>query len=42
VQAAMISGNYYSGLGVRPQLGRPIQPSDETVNGSGAVVVISD
>jgi len=42
VQAAMISGNYYSGLGVRPQLGRPIQPSDETVNGSGAVVVISE
>jgi predicted permease len=42
VQAEMISGNYYSGLNVRPQLGRPIQPSDETLQGAGAVVVISE
>ncbi len=42
VQAEMVSGNYYSGLGVRPQLGRPIEPSDETVQGAGAVVVISE
>ncbi len=42
VQAEMISGNYYSGLGVRPQLGRPIQPSDETLQGAGGVVVISE
>jgi predicted permease len=42
VTAEMISGNYYSGLGARPQLGRPIQPSDETVNGAGAVVIISE
>jgi predicted permease len=42
VQAEMISGNYYSGLGVLPQLGRPIQPSDETLQGAGAVVVISE
>jgi len=42
VHAEMISGNYYSGLNVRPLLGRPILPSDETMNGSGAVVVISE
>ena len=42
VQAEMVSGNYYSGMGVRPQLGRPIQPSDETVQGVGPVVVISE
>jgi predicted permease len=42
VQAEMVSGNYYSGLNVRPQLGRPIQPSDETLNGAGTVVVISE
>jgi predicted permease len=42
VQAEMVTGNYYSGLNVRPQLGRPIQPSDETLNGAGNVVVISE
>jgi len=42
VKAEMVSGNYYSGLGVRSQLGRPIQPSDETIQGAGAVVVISE
>jgi predicted permease len=42
VRAEMVSGNYFSGLDLRPQLGRPIQPSDETVIGSGAVVVISE
>jgi predicted permease len=42
VQAEMVSGDYYSGLNVRPQLGRPIQPSDETLQGAGAVVVISE
>jgi predicted permease len=42
VQAEMISGNYYSGLGVRPQLGRPIQPSDDASQSGGAVVVISE
>ncbi len=38
----MVSGNYYSSLGVRPQLGRGIQESDDGSPGSGPVVVISD
>ena len=40
--AEMVSGNYYSVLGVRPQLGRGIQESDDGEIGSGPVVVISD
>ena len=42
VQTEMVSGNYYVGLNVRPQLGRPILPSDETANGAGNVAVISE
>jgi predicted permease len=42
VQAEMVSGNYYANLGVRPQLGRAIQPSDELQYGAGTVAVISD
>ncbi|GGG97555.1 ABC transporter permease [Silvibacterium dinghuense] len=42
VQAEMVSGSYYSGLGVKPELGRGIAPADDAVEGSGAVVVISD
>jgi len=42
VQSEMVSGNYYQQLGVRTQLGRPIQPSDVVAPSSGAVVVISD
>ena len=42
VQTEMVSGNYYAGLNVRPQLGRPILPSDETANGAGNVAVISE
>ncbi|MGA2730001.1 MAG: ABC transporter permease [Terracidiphilus sp.] len=41
-EAEMVSGNYYSVLGVRPQLGRGIQESDDGEVGSGPVVVISD
>jgi predicted permease len=41
-EAEMVSGNYYSVLGVRPQLGRGIQESDDGEAGSGPVVVISD
>ena len=41
-EAEMVSGNYYSALGVRPQLGRGIQESDDGAVGSGPVVVISD
>jgi len=36
-----VSGNYYSVLGVRPQVGRLLLPSDDTA-GSEAVAVISD
>ena len=42
VTAEMVSGNYYSSLGVWPQLGRGIQDSDDGPPGSGPVVVISD
>ena len=42
VAAEMVSGNYYSSLEVRPQLGRGIQESDDGPPGSGPVVVISD
>jgi predicted permease len=41
-EAEMVSGNYYSVLGVRPQLGRGIQGSDDGAVGSGPVVTISD
>ena len=40
--AEMVSGNYYFVLGVRPQLGRGIQASDDGEIGSGPVVTISD
>jgi predicted permease len=40
--AEMVSGNYYSTLGVDPQLGRSIQESDDGEVGSGPVVTISD
>ena len=42
VTVAMVSGNFYAGMEVRPQLGRGIQPSDDAAPGSGAVAVISD
>ena len=42
VQTEMVSGNYYAELGVRPQLGRPIQPSDDLAPGQSPVAVISD
>jgi predicted permease len=42
VSAEMVSGNYYSSLGVWPQLGRGIEESDDGSPGSGPVVVISD
>jgi predicted permease len=42
VETEMVSGNYYSVLGVRPQLGRPIQESDESEYGAGTVTVISE
>ncbi len=42
VVVEMVSGNSYGALGVRPQLGRVIEPSDDAVPGSGAIAVISD
>jgi predicted permease len=42
VRTEMISGNYYAELGVRPQLGRAIQPSDDSAPGQSPVAVISD
>jgi predicted permease len=42
VNAEMISGNYYSALGVQPALGRAIGESDDGEPGSGPVIVISD
>ena len=42
VSVAEVTGNYYETLGVHPQIGRTIQPSDDAVAGSGDVVVISD
>jgi predicted permease len=41
VSAQMVSGNYYKALEVHPVLGRPIEPSDDAVPGSGAVATIS-
>ena len=38
----MISGNYYSALGVQPTLGRAINESDDGEPGTGPVIVISD
>jgi predicted permease len=40
--AELVSGNYYSVLGIGTALGRPIQPSDDARPGEGAVAVISD
>ena len=42
VAVAMVSGNFYAGMAVQPQLGRAIQPSDDVAPGSGSVAVISD
>ncbi|MDR3741451.1 MAG: ABC transporter permease [Terracidiphilus sp.] len=42
VGVSMVSGNYYSALEVRPQLGRSIQPSDDAIPSAGSAVVISD
>jgi predicted permease len=42
VSAELVSGNFFQGMGVGAALGRPIQPGDDAVPGSGAVAVISD
>ncbi len=38
----MVTGNYFSVLGVRASLGRTLQPSDDVLPGKHPVVVISD
>ncbi len=40
--AEIVSGNYFQELGVPAELGRTLLPSDETVPGKPAVVVLSD
>jgi predicted permease len=42
VTAELVSGNFYSGLGVNTALGRAIHNSDDGAPGSSAVAVISD
>jgi predicted permease len=42
VNGQMVSGNFYEQLGVRPELGRGIEPADDRAPGTGNVVVISD
>ncbi len=38
--AELVSGNYFETLGVRPVLGRMLQPGDEVLGGGNAVVVL--
>jgi len=42
VWGELVTGNYFSALGVQAQLGRTLQPSDEIAPGAHPVVVISD
>jgi predicted permease len=42
VTVELVSGNFYSALGVSPVLGRGVQNSDDGAPGSGTVAVISD
>ncbi|HVU44873.1 MAG TPA: ABC transporter permease [Terracidiphilus sp.] len=42
VRTELVSGNYFDSLGLRPQMGRAIESSDDTTPGQGAVAVISD
>jgi predicted permease len=39
--AEIVSGNYFSVLGVRPAVGRLLSPSDDTAPGANPVVVLS-
>jgi predicted permease len=41
-EAELVSGNLYSQLQVRPELGRPILPSDDGAPGTGSVALLSD
>src|SRR3569623_1863195 len=42
VSAQMVSGNFYHELGVHAQIGRTIQPEEDSEPGAGNVVMISD
>jgi predicted permease len=42
VTGQLVSGNFYQQIGIKPVLGRAIQPSDDAIPGSGPVAVISD
>lgn len=41
VTAELVSGNYFSLLGIQPIVGRPITPDDDKAAGAGQVAVIS-
>jgi predicted permease len=42
LNAELVSGNFFQGLGVTAALGRPIETADDATPGKGAVAVISD
>jgi predicted permease len=42
IDAELVSGNFYDGVGVTPAIGRPILPADDRLPGDGTVAVISD
>ncbi len=42
VKANLVSGNFYSQMQVRPELGRPLVEGDDGAPGTGTVAVISD
>jgi predicted permease len=42
VDADMVSGDFFAAINIPAQLGRTLQPSDDSTPGSGAVAVISD
>ena len=41
MQGAFVTGNFFAALGLRPALGRLIEPADDRVAGSNPVVVLS-
>jgi hypothetical protein len=41
-KAELVSGNFYTQMQVKPQMGRPIEPADDGAPATGAVAVISD
>jgi predicted permease len=41
-KAELVSGNFYTQMKVKPQVGRPIEPADDGAPGAGTAAVISD